>query len=243
MKSFITLCSIFIIMNASSALALSIDIFQAGDLANIASWKTTRGGQVTVLENFETQTAGWYTSLHTGVGTFTADGEAGTGDTSYNAVHAASLVPYFSIQNQSGDWYGRYDTTDGLNGSMNQWLDSGDITLLHLTGIDSALTNLFFYMQDPSDVGATTNVGVSTFLHDFSSNIYSGQSDGASFFVGITLDAGEILNELSWKISTINDGFGVDNFSTVAPVPEPATMLLFGTGLIGLSRIARKKKK
>ena len=232
MKSLITLCSIFIIMNASSALALSIDIFQEGDLTDISNWKAGRGGQTTVLENFETKTAGWYTSLGTGVGTFTADGEAGTGDTSYNAVHPTSLVPYFSIQDQSGDWYGRYDTTDGLNGSMSKWLDSGDITILHLTGIDSSLTNLFFYMQDPSDVGAITSVGTSTFLHDFSSNIYPGQSDGSSFFVGITLNAGETLN-----------GFGLDDFSTVAPVPEPTTMLLFGTGLVGLSRFARKKKK
>ncbi len=140
---------------------------------------------------------------------------------------------------RTGNWYGRYDTSD--TGDSSQWLDTGDINRLTLHIGPANLSNLFFYMQDASDVGATTTLGTNILNHSFSLN---GESDSSSFFVGIRLEQGETLSRIDWTTSTQSDGFGLDDFSTsVFPVPEPATMLLFGAGLVGLAGVVRKRKQ
>ncbi len=56
---------------------------------------------------------------------------------------------------------------------------------------------------------------------------------GLSLVDGLSVDA-------HWTMSCGNDTVN-GNFD-VAPVPEPATMLLFGTGLVGLAGRLRRKK-
>jgi hypothetical protein len=55
------------------------------------------------------------------------------------------------------------------------------------------------------------------------------------------------FNDSGWNVVAVNITLnGVDNQSQlvgVAPVPEPATMLLFGTGLAGLAGASMRRKK
>ena len=224
-KLILTLCCALLIF-AVPGFAIEINIYDSVD-------------NLFLLETFEDEDAGWYRDLQTDVGTFAAGGRAGTGATSYNAVDGQySTDPYFSVQRMGASWFGRKNTTPG----GNTWLDSGDITDLTLYVDDTlgkTLSSLYFYMLDPSDCGATTTVASKSASFDFSR-----KPNGGRYLVGITWDPTlEILESITWSTNgRTADGYGLDDFATAAPVPEPATMMLLGVGLLWLAGIIRKKE-
>lgn len=245
-------CALSFTLIASSAFALQFETinvrasatsgYTAGYEALIDAWMGT-GNYAKTLENFESYPAasasdgsGWDQTLATSVGTFHAKGTEGTGNSAYSGTGG----PKFSIQGNGPSW-GRENVTPG----GDQWLDSGDISKLILDDIDGSLTNLFFYMSDPSDMGATTKLKASTTSTDWVlGKTWDEQNNGSLWFVGVKMDLGESLQSLKWTTSNTDDGYGLDDFGTSAPapVPEPATMLLFGTGLVGLAGVTRRRK-
>ncbi len=240
------LCSMVLLtFSPWEAKALTISLFDANTQQNeIGSWVNNLGGHTTVAEDFEGLTPGWSNNLSTGVGTFaTTDNTlAGTGSTSYESKTGNDGI-FFELRDYDAN--GRANTTEGTSGS--NYLDSADITELLLSVTQNTFNNLFFFVTDASDIRANTTITAS----GQGSAIGYRQNNGSNWFVGI--DAGpEYISEIAWttthkKFGTAytNDGFGVDDFTTVSssPIPEPATMLLFGTGLIGLGSRLRKKKK
>ena len=143
---------------------------------------------------------------------------------------------YFAIQGSStdhgSDLVGDVPSEDGLYTVDSNWIkNSFDDRYVFTSGSStrqknpSAIDADFLTLIDSEFKPSTANDDYLKLIYDFSNNGVGGLDLDGGFFVAYT----------PWCANDVVGGG--------APVPEPTTMLLFGTGLIGLAGVSRRKKK
>ncbi len=238
------LISLLFTLLAASANATTITIQSASSVANATAeenaWILATFGSnysADILEGFEGFTASdatGYTSLATGVGTFSVAPGSQAGDPS---ASSGTKQDQFTILNAADSPFsGRYNTTAG----GSKWLDSNDITKLQLT---TSLDTLIFMITDVNDCGGTLTIQTADGTTSSAFAAPPAAQDGNIYFVAIT--SSSPLGTVKWLNSSTADGFGLDALGTVvdppSPTPEPGTMSIAGAGLAAIALFRKYK--
>ena len=156
---------------------------------------------------------------------FTAGGTVASED--YNS-HGWGAVNYLEGSSDYVSWTHHYEFTppaeEVINGSLTLWLE------------DDSKRDPFEFAFGWAEDGTWGFGEVDT--NDYTYDINASYLDDGSFSVVLASLWGDFYIDKSVLEIIYNPS---DPNAASAPVPEPATMLLLGSGLIGVSFVGRKK--
>lgn len=251
-KILVILCAIFVVsICASSAMAVPVSLFYDGsyvDTGREAPYLNTQLGALghTTTTFAGTSEAAWSTALGAANVLVVPELERGNLSGALSTTTKTNIASFVFgggnfIVSGSHTAYGvsLLNSVFGysLAGTNHSWTSST------LNAGDAAGTT-FAGGPDPlPSLNATWSL-VTTSLPVGALNIYSrpgyttvmANSYGAGNAIFLAYDWYQTASDPSW-------GSVLDSAVTMAPIPEPATMLLLGSGLVGLAGFRRKKKK
>ena len=151
-----------------------------------------------------------------------------------------------------GDYYGASNDVIHAHWSTGSF---GGVTAIEITQIGGGTfdLNYFILTSNTATGGAAASGTEQAYIEGFVSNVSTGAAvllppdnwgfPATQIYLGSAFDTVDMVR---FYVTNRVDCFGMDEFyineAAPPPVPEPTTMLLFGTGLAGLAAVGRRKR-